>query len=48
MTKSGKMVRPLFVGEVGMMHRTGTIVVLERGFGTGCFAQVPLIGGPGK
>lgn len=44
MTKSGKMLRPLYVGEVGMM-RNGTIVVLERGFGTGCFSQVPLIGG---
>lgn len=33
MLKSGKVLRPLFQGEVGMMG--ASIVVLERGYGTG-------------
>ncbi len=38
-TSSGKVVRPLFKGEIGMIG--STILVLEAGYGTGSFAQVP-------
>ena len=38
-TKSGKIVRPLLKGEVGMIG--STILVLEAGFGTGNFVSVP-------
>lgn len=40
-TRSGKVIRPLYQGEVGM--KGSTVVVLERGYGTGGFSAVPLI-----
>jgi hypothetical protein len=38
-TSSGKVIRPLLQGEVGM--RGVTIIVLEPGYGIGSSIQVP-------
>ena len=38
-TKSGKVLRPLFQGEVGMMGET--VICLEAGYGTGVLISVP-------
>jgi hypothetical protein len=45
-TSTGKVIRPLYKGEVGM--KGSTVVVLEGGYGTGVFSSVPVLIGGGR